>query len=107
MGFSRQGYWSGLPFPSLGDLPDPRIEPRSPVLQADSLPTELREELKQRMGVGGDMSLPQPRKAPRGTSWLQFLPLHLSLVFLSTTNWHLPSTYLFGGYGFSSGDVWM
>ena len=32
MGFSRQEYWSGLPFPSPGDLPDPRIEPRSPAL---------------------------------------------------------------------------
>ena len=32
MGFSRQEYWSGLPFPSLGDLPDPGIEPGSPVL---------------------------------------------------------------------------
>ena len=41
MGFSRQEYWSGLPFPSPGDLPDPGIEPRSPGLQADSLPTEL------------------------------------------------------------------
>ena len=40
MGFSRQEYWSGLPFPSLGDLPDPGIEPGSPALQADSLPTE-------------------------------------------------------------------
>ena len=35
-----QEYWSGLPFPSPGDLPDPGIEPKSPVLQADSLPTE-------------------------------------------------------------------
>ena len=34
-GISRQGYWSGLPFPSRGDLPDPGIEPRSPALQAD------------------------------------------------------------------------
>ena len=41
VGFSRQEYWSGLPFPSAGDLPDPGIEPRSPALQADSLPTEL------------------------------------------------------------------
>ena len=40
MGFSRQGYWSGLPFPSLGDLPNAGIESRS-ALQADSLPTEL------------------------------------------------------------------
>ena len=37
MEFSRQEYWSGLPFPSPGDLPDPGIEPRSPTLQADSL----------------------------------------------------------------------
>ena len=42
MEFSRQEYWSGLPFPSPGDLPDPGIKPRSPALQADSLPTELR-----------------------------------------------------------------
>ena len=40
MGFSRQEYWSGLPFPSLGNLPDPRIELRSPALQADALPSE-------------------------------------------------------------------
>ena len=42
MGFSRQEYWSGLPFPSPGNFPDPGIEPRSPALQADSLPTELQ-----------------------------------------------------------------
>ena len=40
MGFSRQEYWSGLPFPSPGDLPDPGIESGSPALQADSLPFE-------------------------------------------------------------------
>ena len=40
MGFSRPEYWSGKPFPSPGDLPNPGIEPRSPALQADSLPTE-------------------------------------------------------------------
>ena len=40
MGFSRQEYWSGLPFPSPGDLPNPGIKPRSPELQADSLPSE-------------------------------------------------------------------
>ena len=40
MEFSRQEYWSGLPFPSSGDRPDPGIEPRSPVLQADVLPSE-------------------------------------------------------------------
>ena len=36
MGFSRQEYWSGLPFPSPGDLPDPGIEPRSPALQEEA-----------------------------------------------------------------------
>ena len=40
MGFSRQEYWSGLPFPSSGDLPDPRIKPGSPALQADSVLSE-------------------------------------------------------------------
>ena len=40
MGFSRQGYWNGLPFPSSGDLPDPGIEPRFPSLQTDSSPSE-------------------------------------------------------------------
>ena len=40
VGFSRQEYWKGLPFPSPGDLPHPRIKPRSPALQADSLLSE-------------------------------------------------------------------
>ena len=40
MGFSRQEYWSGLPFPSPGDLPNPGIEPGSPPLQADALSSE-------------------------------------------------------------------
>ena len=40
MRFSRQEYWSGLPLPSLADLPNPGIEPRSPTLQADTLPSE-------------------------------------------------------------------
>jgi len=38
--FSQQEYWSGLPFPSPGDLPEPEIELRSTALQADSLPSE-------------------------------------------------------------------
>ena len=42
MGFSRQDYWSGLPFPSPRDRPNPGIEPRSPALQADFLPSEPR-----------------------------------------------------------------
>ena len=46
MGFSRQECWSGLPFPSPGDLPDPGIKPRSPALQADALPSVSIEELQ-------------------------------------------------------------
>ena len=41
MEFSKEEYWSGLPFFSPDDLPDPEIEPGSPALQADSLPSEL------------------------------------------------------------------
>ena len=46
MGFSRQGCWSGLPFPSPGDLPDWGIKPWSPALQADALPSEPETALK-------------------------------------------------------------
>ena len=46
MAFSRPEYWSGWLFPSPGDLPKPGIKPRSPVLQADSLPTEPQEKPK-------------------------------------------------------------
>ena len=44
MEFSRQKYWSRLPFPSPGDLPNTGLEPGSPALQADSLPAELSEK---------------------------------------------------------------
>ena len=47
MGFSTQEYWSALPFPSPGDLPNPRMEPGSPVLQADALPSESPGKLKE------------------------------------------------------------
>ena len=46
VGFSRQEYWSGLPFPSPGNLPDPGIKPGSPALQADSLPSEPAGSLR-------------------------------------------------------------
>ena len=46
MGFSRQEYWSGLPFPSPGNLPNPGMEPRSPVLQENSLPSEPPRKVK-------------------------------------------------------------
>ena len=46
MGFSRQEYWSGLPFPSPGDFSNPGIEPVSPVLQADALFSHINTLLK-------------------------------------------------------------
>ena len=51
MGFSRQEYWSGLLFPSPGDLPNPGIEPRSPALQADALPSEPNEGVLRASGI--------------------------------------------------------
>ena len=45
MEFSRQEYWSGLPSPSSEEIPNPRIEPWSPTLQADSLPFKLQGSL--------------------------------------------------------------
>ena len=55
-GISRQDYWSGLPFPILGNLPNPGIEPRSPALQTDSLPAE-----PQRKPTGSVVRLMGPR----------------------------------------------
>ena len=52
MEFSRLEYWSGQPFPSPGDLPNPGIKPRSPALQVDSLPAKPPGKPKN-TGVGG------------------------------------------------------
>ena len=56
MGFPRQEYWSGLAFPSPGDLPDPGIEPRSPALREYSLPAEPQGKPKN-TGVGSQSLL--------------------------------------------------
>ena len=53
MGFSRQEYWSGLPFPSPGDLPHSGIEPGSLAMQPASLPTELPGKVQRKLGCGG------------------------------------------------------
>ena len=63
MRFSRQGYWSGLPFPSPGDLPNPGIEPRFPALQADSLPFEPPGKPKEGMDQHINKILPLPECA--------------------------------------------
>ena len=57
MGFSKQEYWSGLPVPSPGDHPNPGIEPRSPALQADSLPTGLYSQWPWGPWVSGSLLL--------------------------------------------------
>ena len=73
MEFSRQEYWSGLPFPSPGDLPDPGIEPRSPALQADSLPSSLPERLRKCLVAQPCLILCNPKTvAPPGSSVMEF-----------------------------------
>ena len=62
MGFSRPEYWSGLPVPSPGDLPNPGIEPRSPALQADSLPSELPGKPKKGFPQRGRLPLYERNK---------------------------------------------
>ena len=76
MKFSRPEYWSGKPFPSPGDLPNPGIEPRSPALQVDSLPAEPQGKPKNtRVGChallqrifptqGSNPGLPHCKKTP-------------------------------------------
>ena len=66
VGFSRQEYWSGLPFPSPGDLPDPGIRPGSPVLQAVSLPTELWGKP---LSIFSDLEM-NPTHGASGEKWL-------------------------------------
>ena len=61
MGFPRQEYWSGLPFPPPGDCPHPGIKPKSPALQADSLPTEPpAQRLNASWGTDCKTKLPHP-----------------------------------------------
>ena len=67
MEFSRLKYWSGKPFPSPGDLPNPGIEPRSPALQADSLLSKPPGKSKY-TGVGS-LSLLQPILQTQESNW--------------------------------------
>ena len=68
MEFSRQEYWSGLLFPSPGDLPNPGIEPRSPTLQAESLPSE--PQWKPPNIRVGSLLLLQGSSHPRNQIWV-------------------------------------
>ena len=82
MGFSRQEYWSGLPFPTPGDLPDPGIKPKSPTWQANFLPlnsyilssvvTSLRNDLRWPLSPGNHTlvsSSPRLKKADLYNQW--------------------------------------
>ena len=85
LGFSRQEWWSGLPFPSPGDLPDPGIKPESPALQAES--TELEEEPPKSKE---DLSFLKQTKACLRQVWdlgplLQSLHLDTTLLELQNT----------------------
>ena len=73
MGFSRQECWSGLPFPSPGDFPDPGIEPGSPALWADSLLWEPSGKLIKNMFGEGGTSYSWLTLAPGG-NWFLFRP---------------------------------
>ena len=78
MGFSRQEYWSGVPFPSPEDLSKPGIEPKSPTLQADSLPSEPPGKPYNNTGVGSHSflqgNLPNPGIEPKSPT-LQMVSL--------------------------------
>ena len=81
MGFSRQEYWSGLPFPSPGDLPDAGIEPGSPALQVNSLPIEL------------------PGKPHLIYDWIQLVISHPISLDIGPCQLRTHHSFLFHGWG--------
>ena len=103
MGFSRQEYWSGLPFPSPGDLPKPGIKSRSPALQVDSLPAEPQGKPK---NIGpGSLSLLQGIFPNQGSNpgllhcrWILYQLSYEGSPHLFYSCWNLtqhPKCYLF------------
>ena len=104
MGFFRQEYWSGLPFPSPRDLPDPGIEPRSPALQADSLPSKPAGKPKTFEGIANFWFLifscwriQNPGEWLQGWSWVSWRSEPTALLWLPSpaiTRGHLPPAYL-------------
>ena len=88
MGFSRQEYWSGLPFPSPGDLPNPGIEPGYPALQADTLSSEPPGKQEDRLLC--------PRDSPGKNTGVGLLSLFQG-IFPRT---HISDVYLHWQVGF-------
>ena len=88
MRFSRQDYWSGVPYPPPGDLPNPRIEPTSPALQAGSLPPSHRESPQNGNTHHQAQNLSHP---PPGGTFLSFRPT--SLISSSFNSSNRPSPF--------------
>ena len=89
MGFSRQEYWSGLPFPSPGDLPDPGIELRSPALQADTLNSEPPGKPSK---LPYDPANPTAGHTPQGTRIERdtCTPMFIATLFTIARTWKQP-----------------
>ena len=84
LGFSRQEYWSGLPFPSPGDLFNPGMEFGSPALQEDSLPTELQGKPHRELPPPPPMSLGAMLPSPLANVILQEAPLSIEFSSKNT-----------------------
>ena len=106
-GFSMQEYWSGLPFPSPGDLPDPGIEPWSPAFQVDSLPTESRGKPK-KLTILQLKKKGNPATSRKESNWISLSLLrktvHLrpSCRLASWSNW----IYLAGHWSTGCSSYW-
>ena len=93
-GFSRQEYWSGLPSPSPGDLPDPGIEPRSPAFQADSLPSEPQKRLSRRQKINTKSKTTIAFCICLNAKWCECTESICEIVQRSHHPWILLTTYL-------------
>ena len=84
MGFSRQEYWSGLPWPFPGNLPDPGIEPGSPTLQGNSLPSEPGKHQKTPLHWA---AIPFSRwsSQPRDQTWVSFIAGRFFIIWADMT----------------------
>ena len=96
MGFSRQEYWSGLPVPSPGDLPDPGIELRSPTLQEDSLPSEPPGKPIEGLNRS---KMKKEKCAPSclitwAETWISSCPQHPLVLRSLDLNWTTPPSFL-------------
>ena len=100
MGFPRQEYWSGLPFPSLGDLSDPGIEPRSPTLQADFRYWATQEALVMKGSINFWKQMTAYKFSLFVFPNLNLFKAHLTSCFrMSGSRWVITSSWLSGSWG--------